>query len=451
MRSRLSVLVAALWVCSFVSAARAADAPPAAAGVPTAPPFKVLPAQAFHLMPGTHNNESGYFSLVEGIDGKLYVGAAKYGEDSFLIELDPKSGQQKIVIDTNKVTGDTGKGYASQAKIHTKNFVGPSGKVYVGSKQGYPTEPEKTANDVAPYRGGYVMTYDPKTGKAENLGMPWPGQGVIDVVADEPRGLIYVVTCEDQYWMVYDTQKDKRFRWLGPQLFPYASTIVDASGRACAITKEYQLARYDPASNKLTVQDIIVDGQKLKVPDVQSERGGWIPSWHIADDGKSAYLIRMTHPDLFRLDLTGAIDKPVTAANVGRFLPVEQSDCRSSLGVGPDGRVYAAIAETNKTGYGSAAQLDHVVRYDPQAKSFEDLGVLTVKNPDFFDFSPGPDGKPKPWTHGYAKLPDGTLMPQYQPMGSIVAKDGSVYVLILYPYTVLKVDPNGPGARTASR
>jgi len=30
-------------------------------------------------------------------------------------------------------------GYAAQSKIHTRNFVGPSGKIYVGSKQGYPS------------------------------------------------------------------------------------------------------------------------------------------------------------------------------------------------------------------------------------------------------------------------------------------------------------------------
>ena len=39
-------------------------------------------------------------------------------------------------------------------------------------------------------------------GKAE-------GEGVIDVTADEARGLIYVITCEQQHWMLYDTRTRK--------------------------------------------------------------------------------------------------------------------------------------------------------------------------------------------------------------------------------------------------
>ena len=104
---------------------------------------------------------------------------------------------------------DNACGYAAQSKLHTRNFVGPSGKIYVGSKQGYPTAKEhealKRGEKIPTYRGGYVMVYDPATDKAENLGMPMPltdqqiaagkkeGQGVIDVTADEERGLIYVI------------------------------------------------------------------------------------------------------------------------------------------------------------------------------------------------------------------------------------------------------------------
>jgi outer membrane protein assembly factor BamB len=403
-------------------------------------PFPYVPARAYHILPETHNNESGYFSLVEGMDGKIYVGTAKYGENSYLVEFDPATDTQRIVIDTNKVTGASGRGYAAQSKIHTKNFVGPSGKVYVGSKEGYPTAEETAAHDIAPYPGGYVMTYDPKTGRAESLGMPYPGQGVGDVVADESRGLLYVVTCEDEYWIVHDT-KTRRYRWLGPQLFDYASTLVDARGRANAITSDYRLARWDPATNTLSIQDIVVDGKKLEPPDPK-DRTGWIPSWSLAKDGTTAYLIRMSYPELFRLDLGREIDKPVPATNLGRMIEGKGSDCRSGLAVGPDGRVYAAIAVLNNGTFGTGHQLNHLTRFDPKTNRFEDLGVLKVENPDFFDFdATGPDGKKKPFTYGYQKLPDGALTPQYQHLGAIVARDGTAYVLILYPYTLLRVKP----------
>jgi hypothetical protein len=171
-------------------------------------------AKAWHSLPGTHSDESGYFSLCEGLDGTLYVGTAKYGENACPAAFDPRTEKQRIVIDTHKLCGLQATGYAAQAKIHTRNFVGPSGKIYCGSKQDFRRE-----GDRSEYPGGYLMVYDPRTSQAENLGMPLAGQGLIDVTADERRGLIYVVTCEDQHWMLYDTTT-RKYRELGPRLTP---------------------------------------------------------------------------------------------------------------------------------------------------------------------------------------------------------------------------------------
>lgn len=109
MKSKVAVLLVLLACCGRALA----DA--AAAPATNVAPFNCLYAVAAHVLPGTHNNESGYFSLVEGRDGKLYIGTAKYGENAYLV--DPKTKAQRIVIDTNQVTGATGKGHAAQSKI----------------------------------------------------------------------------------------------------------------------------------------------------------------------------------------------------------------------------------------------------------------------------------------------------------------------------------------------
>src|SRR5262249_43632563 len=170
----------------------------------------------------------------------------------------------RIVLDTHKLVGLPAEptGYAAQSKVHTRNFVGPSGTVYFGTKQGYPTADEKKSGRVATYRGGFVLTYDPATGKAANLGMPMPlgdnrlradakeGEGVIDVVADEARGLVYVVTCERRHWMLFDTKRPAGgYRDLGPVLRDQPNTLIDGRGRAAAITHDYRVARYDPAAD----------------------------------------------------------------------------------------------------------------------------------------------------------------------------------------------------------
>jgi hypothetical protein len=394
------------------------------------PPFPYVWGKAYHVLPETHNNESGYFSLCEGLDGKVYVGTTKYGVNAYLVELDPATGKQKIVIDVHQLCGLSATGYAAQAKIHTPNFVGPSGKIYVGSKQGYPA-----AGDKQEFPGGYLMTYDPKSGKAENLGMPLKGQGVGDVVADEARGLIYVVAelvkpGEFNRWMRYDV-KSKQYRELGPHLVHYATTLIDGKGRANALTVgNNQLAQYDPATDKTTTRDIEVDGNKLRIRSV--------PTWVLAADGRTAYLIQMSDPTLVEIDLLS--EGPVVKARSrGKMIDGKGPDCRCGLSIGPDGRLYAVIRINNETKFGSGF-LHHLVRYDPKTTTTENLGVLAVKNPDFFAFGKGPDGKAPPWSHGFHKLPDGTLTPLHHHMALIVGRNGTIYVTILYPFTVLQVD-----------
>ena len=50
-----------------------------------------------------------------------------------------------MVMDVHKEIGSTAKGMAAQAKIHTRNNVGASGKIYFGTKQGVPGEGPATA------------------------------------------------------------------------------------------------------------------------------------------------------------------------------------------------------------------------------------------------------------------------------------------------------------------
>lgn len=258
MRFALPAVAAAL----LLAAVPAPADPPKDAKQPP-PGLKYLWATAYHVPPETTTEESGYFALCEGKDGKIYVGTAAYGRNSYLVEFDPKTEKMKVVVDTHELVGLPLEptGYAAQSKIHTRNFVGPSGVIYMGTKQGYPSAEEKKSGKVATYKGGVVITYDPATGKGTNLGMPMPrgdkrlpadakeGEGVIDAAADEGRGLIYVVTCEHQYWMLYDTkQPEKSYRALGPILRDQPNTLIDSKGRATAITKDYEVARYDPGT-----------------------------------------------------------------------------------------------------------------------------------------------------------------------------------------------------------
>lgn len=456
-----AMLLAGVVVSMSLSVA-AAQAPH---GKAKAAPFPLVWAKAFHVPPETTTEESGYFSLCEGRNGKIYVGTAAYGRNSYLVEFDPATEKMRVVLDTHKLVGLplTPTGYAAQSKIHTRNFVGPSGRIYLGSKQGYPTQAEhaalKRGEQIPVYRGGYVMVYDPATDTAENLGMPLPlddrqvaagkkeGQGVIDVTADEARGLLYVITCEEQRWMLYE-QKTKKYRELGPILRDQPNTLIDGRGRGTAITADLRVARYDPATDRVTTDSLLVEGKPM-AEYLKAKRVH--PDWRITPDGKTAYLQFLDDLRLFRVDLGGDAGQPVIARNLGNRIQGENPDSRGAISIGPDGRVYSVMRIDNKTGFGEG-YLHHLIRHDPASGAMTDLGVLAVRNRDFFNFAAGPgknpDGSARP-IHGYHTLPDGTLTPLHVILAMIVTKDGTVYATTLYPFTLLKVEAvkavGGPG------
>lgn len=450
--SRRSLLTGALTTAGGLALSQRGIS--AAAQQPAKAPFPYVQCKAFHIPPETTTEESGYFSLCEGRNGKIYIGTSAYGRNAFLVEFDPASERMRIVLDTHKLVGQKTTGYAAQAKLHTRNYVGPSGKIYVGSKQGYLSQAEQAAlkrgEKVPVYEGGYVMTYDPAKDTAENLGMPMPltpalrakgrteGEGVIDVTADEPRGLIYVITCEHQHWMLYDVKK-RSYRELSPILKDQPNTLVDAQGRGTAITSDWRIARYDPAKDRVTVEAFTCEGKPF---------GEYLgakrvhPDWRITPDGRTAYLQMLDDLRMFRVDLSGPTGQPVVATNLGDRIQGAHPDSRGSICLGPDGRVYSAVRIDNTTKFGTG-YLHHLVRHDPKKRSMENLGVFAVRNPGFFNFTgpqaKNPDGSLRP-RHGYHTLPDNTLTPLHVIMAMIVARNGTIYATTIYPYTLLKVE-----------
>jgi hypothetical protein len=396
-----------------------------------APASEWLLGAAYKLPSAYTNQESGYFSIIEGHNGRLYIGAAKYGVDAYLLEFDPKTVATRMVLDVHAVIGSSATGFAAQAKIHTRNNVGASGKIYVGSKQGYPEKGE--SRDL--YRGGYVLTFDPATGRSEHFGIPKPGQGVISVMPDESRGRVYVSTCADSrpiehsHFMVLDL-KTRAYRDLGDLELPYAFIVVDHRGRAYHPKRGGTVVRYDPETDRTDDLTVTVDGAPVGRPFTND---GAILNWDATRDGKSLYCVEMTTNTLYAFDLSAA-EKAPPGRSLGNLLPnAPGTDCRAMC-VGPDGRVWMAVTESRNAG----GPLVHLVSYTPGDPAPRDRGPIGIRNPNYTTLT-SPDGTPKPHHHTIRKERDGTLTP-WQPMGVCAAKDRAVYVLTIAPFTLLKFD-----------
>jgi sugar lactone lactonase YvrE len=390
--------------------------------------------KAYHVPSEYTNQESGYFSIIEGKNGNVYIGTAKYGVNAYLIEFNPRSAIMQMVVDVHRAIGKFLKGFAAQAKIHTRNNVGQlTGKIYFGSKQGYPQRDEKRSD----YPGGYVFAYDPATGKTENFGMPKEHHGVISVMPDEARGLIYISTCDDgrpiesSHFMVYD-MKTKKYHDLGETEHSYAFIVLDHKGRAYHPVRGGKIARYDPATDKLTQLDVIVNGRSA--PKAITKDGA-ILNWDASPDGKTLWCVEMSTNQLFSFDL--AADGTVIPGkrHGALLLHAMATDCRA-LAVAPtSGKVWMALTEQQRPG----GPMTHLVSYTPGDKAPRDHGQVGIANPDYVTLT-DESGKPRPWHHTLRKEKDGTLTP-WVPLGIAAGADGSVYVETLAPLTIIRFTP----------
>jgi sugar lactone lactonase YvrE len=404
-----------------------------------APPHreKWLPATAYAIPKETTSEGSGYFSIIEGKNQKIYVGAAKYGSNAYLVEFDPKSKKMAVVVDAQKEIGTTATGFAAQAKFHTRNNVGESGKIYLGTKQGYPKEGE--SRDL--YPGGYPMVYDPATGKTRVYDIPVAKQGIISVTPDESRGVAYISTCSDErptestHFMILNLESGK-YRDLLDCRHMYAFIVVDHLGRAYHPILGGDIARYDPKADKLERLKQTIDGAAPTKESLLAHPESHPINWDITPDKKTLYSVAMSGNQLYSYDLTQT-GETLAGKSLGKLIAdAEATDCRAMC-VGPDGVVWCGIAATFK----DKGQYLHLVSYRPGTDSApRDHGALSISNPDYTTFVDA-DKKPLPWHHGVTTEKDGTLIPRYVIMGICAAKDGTVYVTTLYPFTLLAVKP----------
>jgi len=404
------------------------------------PGLKWIPATAYAVPKETAPEGEGYFSIIEGHNGRLYVGTHANGVNSWLVEFDPKTGTFKIVVDCHKAIGRDLKGFGSQAKIHTRNNVGRlTGKIYFGTKQGYPVKGEKWQD----YPGGYPMVYDPRTGETKVYDIPVKHQGINSIMPDESRGVAYISTCSDgrpgpgenSIFLVLDLKTGK-YRELIDTRHIYGFIVLDHRGRAYHPLLGGEIVRYDPDKDQIEKLKQTIDGQPPPAEfHLADQPRGHPLNWDVSPDGKTLYCVPMSTNRLFAYDLTATGDV-LPGRDLGPLVPgAKATDCRA-LCVGPEGRVWASVTEVGKLGI----NLHHIVSYTPGDKAPRDHGPVAIRNPDYTPFV-DKDGKPLPYHHGTFRTADGVVTSRHVTLGVCQTRAGSVYVLMLSPYTVLEIRP----------
>jgi hypothetical protein len=343
----------------------------------------------------------------------------------------------KAVVDAHKAIGTTAKGFAAQAKIHTRNNVGPSGKIYFGTKQGYPDKTEKRED----YPGGYPMVYDPKTGETKVYPIPVPHHGINSITPDESRGVAYISTCSDHrpgpgensIFLILDLETGSYRPLMDTEHF-YGFIVVDYIGRAYHPILGGDIARYDPRTDKLERLKQTIDGK----PPTPETRLALTPrpdpiNWDITPDGKTLYSQPMTGNALYSYDLT-AEGTTLTGRTVGTLIPGAKSvDCRAMC-VGRSGTCWVAVTQAAPEGI----NLLNLVSYKAGEKEPTNHGPVAIANPDYVATTDAA-GEPIPFHGGLIKLKDGTTTTRHVILGVAEGHDDHVYILALQPYTLLQV------------
>lgn len=393
---------------------------------------KWIPSTAYVVPKETATEGEGYFAIIEGLNGRLYIGTHANAVNSWLVEFDPKEQKMNVVVDAHKAIGTNVKGFASQAKIHSRNNTGASGKIYFATKQGYPSKDEKWED----YPGGYPMVYDPATGKTKVYPIPVPHHGIISITPDESRGIAYVSTCADtspesSHFLVLDLKTEK-YTDLMDCKHVFAFIVIDYLGRAYHPVLGGDIVRYDPSTKKLDRLKQTIDGKPPTPESHLADPKSHPINWDIAPDGKTLYSLPMSTNQLYAYDLTEEGDT-LPGRDCGTLIPgAKGTDCRGMC-VGPKGTMWATIT-VGKDGI----NWDHLVSYKPGDKAPRHHGIVSVDNPDFTEFK-DKAGKDLPFHGGFFKTPEGVTTTKYVTLGICEARNGDVNVLALHPYSVLRI------------
>lgn len=424
-RAWLSLFVALLAVLSFL---------PGASAQPPELPWLYTEARA--LPKNLTNQGSGYFAIVEGKNGCLYIGTAKYGESAYLVEYDPVTQQMTTVVDVMREIGSTATGFAAQAKIHTRNNVGPSGKIYFATKQGYPDE--KKGEKFTDYPGGYPMVYDPATRMTKVYPIAVPHHGIISITPDESRNVAYISTCSDErplessHFLKLDLETGK-YQDFGETNHMYAFIVVDRLGRAYHPMLGGDILRYDPKADKVARLKQTIDGKPPTPESHLADPESHCINWEIDANKRLLYAVPMSGNQMYVYDLSGTGDV-IEGKSLGKLSETaDATDCRA-LCIAPNGTVWAAIQSRYD---GGKRRFAHLVSYIPRENRIIDHGPLAVKNADFTPFTDN-KGEPYPWHHGFKRFGDGNLIPQYSLLG-VCATRQAQYVLSLAPLTLHEV------------
>jgi hypothetical protein len=376
-----------------------------------------LPCHVVFAPQGTTTDGSGYTAIEVGKDGRVYVGAARYGDYAWLLRFDPaaKSLFMDKVVNMRQLTGERRSGINTQGKIHAKIVVGADGRVWFASKQAHEifgTRPEY-GEDADGYPGGHLCYYDPKTGFSRSVGILKKQEGVVAGAIDDARGKLYYRSEPKNVFLVYDiaTGEVRERGHLGAACRYMA---MDRDGAVYTAGRGATICRYDPKTDYVEDLAVKVAGE-----------GGYDPPYVLAmgPNGK-LYGLGTAHPSIMEFDIANVRNGPLPEVTMRNIAPAGPpgypvQDIHAAI-FGKDGKLYYPLNTKGPLEKGSKEETHlRLMRFDPATAKVETVGV-----PQLVEFD---EDKVK---HVYTRSAKFRL---FYMQGAAIGADGSLYLMGIYP------------------
>lgn len=213
-------------------------------------------------------------------NGKYYISTGDHDTPrghTYLYEVDPKTGEMRIVVDVNVLVGiDKPIDQYSPGKIHAPIIEGGDGWIYFITYRG---KVEHTTAELR-YQGDWLIRYNLATGKAENLGIPVPHNSVGAMVFHEPSKILYglgaygmTMAQRRDLFFAYNIEKRELIFHGGPEIHGGRAIVLADDGRAYYESNGF-MVRYDPKTNTAVQLDVKVPGNgRLRAASFPNDSG----------------------------------------------------------------------------------------------------------------------------------------------------------------------------------
>lgn len=192
--------------------------------------------------------DSNYNGITYASDGNVYYVICSHNKKSGaqLFRYNPRNGKVDNVGDLTSIVGEDRTKVINQGKVHCDLYE-YKGKLWFGTHAG--------AYDRT-YPGGHFMSYDLKTGKFEDFGIPAPNEGLVAVSMDTTRNRMYAVTWPGYSFLYLDISTGKVERWMDaiaptPQQGPRSLGVDPLTGNVYWHTMFSTIQVYENSKNEV--------------------------------------------------------------------------------------------------------------------------------------------------------------------------------------------------------